>query len=144
MGDGIAPFTNIAPDALGKKAFTINRYPGVAIFDYDRDGDLDFYVTQEEGGTNFLFRNEGDGEFSEVSEESGAAAVISNSTGVAACDFDNDGYQDLYVGAHGRKGDGLDYRSADESGWSEGGYLGQAVPQQGRWDVQGCDSVGVW
>ena len=113
--DGIAPFVNIAPDALGKKAFTINRYPGVAIFDYDRDGDMDFYVTQEEGGPNFLFRNEGDEAFSEVSEESGAAAVISNSTGVAACDFDNDGYQDLYVGAHGRKGDGLDYRSADES-----------------------------
>ena len=113
--DGISPFVNIAPDALGKKAFTINRYPGVAIFDYDRDGDMDFYVTQEEGGPNFLFRNEGDSEFSEVSEESGAAAVISNSTGVAACDFDNDGYQDLYVGAHGRKGDGLDYRSADES-----------------------------
>ena len=114
-GDGIAPFTNIAPEALGKKAFTINRYPGVAIFDYDRDGDLDFYVTQEEGGPNFLFRNDGDSGFSEVSEGSGAAAVISNSTGVAACDFDNDGYQDLYVGAHGRKGDGLDYRSADES-----------------------------
>lgn len=115
LGDGIVPFTNIAPDALGKNAFTINRYPGVAIFDYDRDGDMDFYVTQEEGGPNFLFRNEGDLDFSEVSEESGAAAVISNSTGVAACDFDNDGYQDLYVGAHGRKGDGLDYRSADES-----------------------------
>ena len=115
LGDGIAYFTNIAPDALGKKAFTINRYPGVAIFDYDRDGDMDFYVTQEEGGPNFLFRNEGDSEFSEVSEEAGVSAVISNSAGVAACDFDNDGYQDLYVGAHGRKGDGLDYRSADES-----------------------------
>ena len=115
LDDGIAPFTNIAPDALDKKAFIINRYPGVAIFDYDRDGDLDFYVTQEEGGPNFLFRNDGDSEFAEVSEGSGAAAVISNSTGVAACDFNNDGYQDLYVGAHGRKGDGLDYRSADES-----------------------------
>ena len=112
---GVAPFANIAPDALGKKAFIINRYPGVAIFDYDRDGDMDFYVTQEEGGPNFLFRNEGEVEFSEVSEEAGVAAVVSNSAGVAACDFDNDGYQDLYVGAHGRKGDGLDYRSADES-----------------------------
>ena len=113
--NGVAPFTNIAPDALGGKAFVINRYPGVAIFDYDRDEDMDFYVTQEEGGPNFLFRNEGGAEFSEVSEEAGVAAVESNSTGVAACDFDNDGYQDLYVGAHGRKGDGLDYRSADES-----------------------------
>ncbi len=113
-GDGIAPFVNIAPEALGKKAFTINRYPGVAIFDYDRDGDQDFYVTQEEGGPNFLFRNEGNATFSEVSQDAGVAAVVSNSTGVAACDINNDGYQDLYVGAHGRKGDGLDYRSAAE------------------------------
>ena len=111
---GIVPFTDIAQEALGNSAFTINRYPGVAIFDYDRDGDLDFYVTQEEGGPNFLFRNDGDEVFTEVSESVGAAAVDSNSTGVAACDFDNDGYQDLYVGAHGRKGDGLDFRSADD------------------------------
>ena len=109
---GIVPFTDIAREALGKSALTINRYPGVAIFDYDRDGDLDFYVTQEEGGPNFLFRNDGDEAFTEVSESAGVAAVDSNSTGVAACDFDNDGYQDLYVSAHGRKGDGLDFRSA--------------------------------
>ena len=111
---GIVPFTDIARESLGKSALTINRYPGVAIFDFDRDGDLDFYVTQEEGGPNFLFRNDGDEAFTEVSESAGAAAVDSNSTGVAACDFDNDGYQDLYVGAHGRKGDGLDFRSADD------------------------------
>ncbi len=109
--DGLAPFANIATEALGKNAFTINRYPGVAIFDYDRDGDLDFYVTQEEGGPNFLFRNDGEESFTEVSESAGVAGVDSNSTGVAACDFNNDGYQDLYVGAHGRKGDGLDFRS---------------------------------
>ena len=113
--NAIVPFSNIAPDALAENAFTINRYPGVAIFDYDRDGDQDFYVTQEEGGPNFLFRNDGDGEFSQVSEEAGVAAVLSNSTGVTACDVNNDGYQDLYVGAHGRKGDGLDYRSAEQS-----------------------------
>ncbi len=106
------PFTDIAREALGKNAFTINRYPGVAIFDYDRDGDLDFYVTQEEGGPNLLFRNDGEESFTEVSDAAGVSAVDSNSTGIVACDFNNDGYQDLYVGAHGRKGDGLDFRSA--------------------------------
>lgn len=109
---GIVPFTDIAREALGKNAFTINRYPGVAIFDYDRDGDLDFYVTQEEGGPNLLFRNDGEESFTEVSDAAGVSAVDSNSTGIVACDFNNDGYQDLYVGAHGRKGDGLDFRSA--------------------------------
>ncbi len=114
---GAAAFANIAPDALGDSAFTINRYPGVAIFDYDRDGDLDFYVTQEEHGPNFLFRNDGnDGDgvpaFTEIGGAAGVSAEHSNSSGAAACDFDNDGFQDLYVGAYGRKGDGLDFRSA--------------------------------
>ena len=114
-GDGAPYFSNIAPDALGKNAFVVNRYPGVAIFDYDRDGDQDFYVTQQEGGPNFLFRNDGDGAFSEVSAQAGVAAEDSNSSGVAACDVNNDGFQDLYVGARGRHGDALDFRSADAS-----------------------------
>ena len=112
--DEVAPFTNIAPQTLGDKAFIINRYPGVAIFDYDRDGDLDFYVTQHHGAPNFLFRNDGDGAFQEVAQQAGIAAVESASMGVAACDFNNDGYQDLYVGSQGRFGDGLDFRSIDQ------------------------------
>ncbi|MCH7970663.1 MAG: VCBS repeat-containing protein [Chloroflexi bacterium] len=118
--DEFAPFQNIAPQ-IGTDALIENRYPGVAIFDFDRDGDLDFYVTSAEsnalfqitrGGPNKLFRNDGDGRFTEVAASAGVAAETHNSTAVAACDFDNDGYQDLYVGAQGRIGDNLDYRSA--------------------------------
>ena len=109
----VAPFTNIAPQALGDNAFVINRYPGVAIFDYDRDSDQDFYVTQAEGGPNLLFRNEGNGTFREVGRHAGISADNSNSTGVVACDINNDGYQDVYVGSRGRHRDALDFRSAD-------------------------------
>jgi len=118
----VVPFTNVAPEVLGEKRLIDNRYPGVVIFDYDRDGDLDFYVTAAEehallpvtaGGPNLLFRNNGDGSYAEVAEEAGVAAAVSNSSGAIACDFNNDGYQDLYVGAHGRIGDNLDYRSTD-------------------------------
>ena len=44
----------------------------VTVYDFDRDGDLDFYVTSAEvnapiqivrGGANRLFRNDGDGQF---------------------------------------------------------------------------------
>ena len=117
--DEFAPFQNIAP-LIGSEALIENRYPGVAIFDYDRDGDLDFYVTSSEanavfqitrGGPNKLFRNDGDNVFTEVADGAGVAAASHNSTAVAACDLDNDGYQDLYVGAQGRIGDNLDYRS---------------------------------
>ncbi len=116
--DEFTPFQNIAPQ-IGDDALIENRYPGVAIFDFDRDGDLDFYVTSAEsnavfqitrGGANKLFRNDGN-IYTDVAASAGVAADAHNSTAVAACDFDNDGYQDLYIGAQGRIGDNLDYRS---------------------------------
>ncbi len=122
----VQPFRNISFDALGLDALIDNVYPGAALFDYDRDGDLDIYVTQADatsphadflietkGGPNRLFRNEGNLGFVEVASEAGVEAANHNSTGVAACDFDNDGYQDLYVAGYGRIGDMLDYRSVD-------------------------------
>ena len=41
-------------------------------------------------------------------------AVESFSTGAVACDVDNDGYQDLYVGAWGNPDDGLDFRAPSD------------------------------
>ena len=127
MAEPIEPFTNIAPLVLvdpetGEDLWMIeNRHPGVAIFDYDRDGDMDVYVTSAEsgallpdttGGPNRLFRNDGDFLFREVAAGAGVDLPLANSTGVAACDIDNDGYQDLYVASYGRIGDNLDYRAA--------------------------------
>jgi hypothetical protein len=120
-GAEFRPFTNVAPDLLGEHAEIKNRYPGVAIFDFDRDGDLDFYVTSAESGApieqargeaNKLFRND-NGAYTDVAESAGVAASTHNSSAVAACDFNNDGYQDLYVGAMGRVGDDLDYLSTE-------------------------------
>jgi uncharacterized membrane protein YraQ (UPF0718 family) len=117
--DEFGPFQNIAA-RIGTDALIENRYPGVAIFDFDRDGDLDFYVTSAEshaiveiarGGPNKLFRNDGEGRFVDVADAAGVTAATQNSTAVAVCDFDNDGYQDLYVGGQGRIGDDLDYHS---------------------------------
>ena len=42
----IPAFANIARDAMGSAYRVINYRPGVAIFDYDRDGDNDIYLTQ--------------------------------------------------------------------------------------------------
>ena len=121
MQEPVAPFTNIAPAVLGDDFLIENRHPGVAIFDYDRDGDLDFYVSSAEinallpdttGDSNKLFRNDGNNTYTEVATQAGVDAPEANSTGVAACDIDNDGYQDLYVASYGRIGDGLDYRAA--------------------------------
>ena len=79
---------------------------GVALFDYDRDGFLDIYFTngaaipslQKTGATfqNRLYRNNHDGTFTDVTERAGVGG-IGYSMGVAAADYDNDGWVDLYV-----------------------------------------------
>ena len=117
--EDLVSFTNIAPDALsnGRDFWADqvwNYRPGVVIFDYDRDGDLDFYITAESGYANLLYRNEGSNAFVNVAGSAGVRAVKSNSSGAVACDVNNDGFQDLYVGARGVTGKGLDYRSALE------------------------------
>ena len=111
--DEIVPFVDIAATALGDKASLDNPLPGVAIFDYDRDGKLDLYFTQTGGRPNYLFHNEGSDSYRELAEEAGVAAVKSNSTGVAACDVDNDGFQDLYVAAETNRQGPSDWNSPE-------------------------------
>ncbi|MEY3399152.1 MAG: hypothetical protein RL220_1746 [Bacteroidota bacterium] len=63
--------------------------------DYDNDGDLDTYVTNNPSG-NILYRNNGSGEFDEVAEEAGVA-LGDHSWAGQFFDYDNDTYLDLHV-----------------------------------------------
>lgn len=73
---------------------------GQAWGDYDNDGWLDLYVTGNLGPSK-LFRNNGDGTFS-LSPLNEQVALPNVKTGGAVwADYDNDGWQDLYVLAHG-------------------------------------------
>jgi len=79
---------------------------GVAVFDYNNDGLLDIFFTNgaeipsleksDPRYWNRLFRNNGDGTFTDVTETAGLKGV-GYSMGVAAGDYDNDGFVDLYV-----------------------------------------------
>ena len=79
---------------------------GVALFDYNNDGLLDIFFTNgaaipsleksDHSYWNRLFRNNGDGTFTDVTEKAGLQG-IGYSMGVAAGDYDNDGFVDLYV-----------------------------------------------
>ena len=75
--------------------------PGVALLDYDRDGDLDVYVTNGPGGDNSLFSNQlvetGQLSFLDVAVAAGVAARDQDSSGVCFGDTDNDGDPDLLV-----------------------------------------------
>ena len=110
----IVPFTNIVDTALLDGYGVWNDRPGVVIFDYDRDGDMDFYITQMAGYDNMLYRNNGDDTFSDVGAQAGAALTDTHSTGAVACDVNNDGFQDLYVGAWGNPADDLGFRSPQQ------------------------------
>ena len=75
---------------------------GAEWVDYDCDGNLDLFVTHNQGrlmdrsSPNLLFHNNGNGTFTEVSKEAG---LVSNYTTIAGAwgDYDNDGYPDLFV-----------------------------------------------
>lgn len=79
---------------------------GAALFDFDNDGYLDLYLVQSgalgdaSSGGNRLYRNRGNGTFEDVTESSGAG-VRGYGMGVAAGDYDNDGFTDLYVTNYG-------------------------------------------
>ena len=67
---------------------------GCAAADYDRDGDLDLYVTNY--GPNVLYRNEGNGQFRDIGKAAGVD-LAGWSTGASFGDYDGDGDLDLYV-----------------------------------------------
>jgi len=83
---------------------------GVAIFDYDNDGWPDIFLvngTRLEGlpsGTppsNHLYRNNHDGTFTDVTAEAGLTAT-GWGQGVCVGDYDNDGWEDIYVTYYGK------------------------------------------
>jgi enediyne biosynthesis protein E4 len=79
---------------------------GVAVLDYNNDGWPDIYFVNgaaipslEKSGPehhNRLFRNNGDGTFTDVTLQAGVAGA-GYGMGVAAADFDNDGFTDLFI-----------------------------------------------
>jgi enediyne biosynthesis protein E4 len=94
-------------NSVSPKRYTIETMTGgVALFDYNNDGLLDIFFTNgaaipslektDSSYWNRLFRNNGDGTFTDVTEKAGLEG-IGYSMGVAAGDYDNDGFVDLYV-----------------------------------------------
>jgi hypothetical protein len=75
---------------------------GVSIVDFDRDGWQDIYATNSgEGSFNALYRNNRDGTFTDVAKEMNVADINQKETGVSTGavwgDYDNDGFEDLFV-----------------------------------------------
>ena len=104
-------FTHLAPKLDAKLDHIMPQVASmgaaVSIVDFDRDGWEDVYVTNSgEGSQNHLYRNQGDGTFKDVAAEMGVADVNRAETGVSTGavwgDYDNDGYEDLFLYKWGR------------------------------------------
>jgi enediyne biosynthesis protein E4 len=115
-------FVNVAPQAgltmrnINGEAATKNYIiettgGGVAIFDYDRDGWPDIYLTSGQNlhgepdadgpPTGHLYHNNHDGTFSDVTKQAGLDAT-GWAQGACVGDYDNDGWDDLYVTYYGK------------------------------------------
>jgi len=84
---------------------------GIAVGDYNRDGKVDFCITNFSDDYDTLYRNEGDATFTDVSYRAGIGNVTIPflGWGIGFIDYDNDGLLDLFI-ANGHVYPGVDQR----------------------------------
>lgn len=90
--DADGKFTNVTEQAgLAVKGWGM----GVAVADFDNDGNLDLFVTGY--GHSVLYRGLGNCKFKDFTEKAGLSGITGFATGAAWGDYDRDGYVDLFV-----------------------------------------------
>jgi hypothetical protein len=144
-------------DFIHQNSATSNKYlietmgGGVALFDYDNDGRLDIFFTNgalisdpmpdgqkpDKSNKKFwnrLYHQNADGTFTDVTERAGLTGMPQGyySMGVAVGDYDNDGFEDLYLTGYGgnilyhNNGDGTFTDVTEKAGVKGGGWSASA------------------
>ncbi len=162
-------------DVTAKAGIKVNGWSISSTWlDYDKDGCTDLFVGRYvkfdpkyrnyyaadnypgpldyAGETNLLFHNNCNGTFTDVSEKSGISAFVGRTMGVTAADYDNDGWDDIYV-ANDRtenflfhnKHDGTFEEVANDTGTAFG-QNGEATSSMGPvfTDFEGRGVLDLW
>ena len=150
---GAAVYVTLPPSRTGihfvhDNAHSSRRYlpesmgPGVAIFDYDHDGWMDLYFTNS-GPSDFfhpvkplrnaLYHNNHDGTFTDVTEKAGVPGR-GFGIGVSTCDYNNDGWTDLFITNYGRN---ILYRNNGDGTFTD-------VTEKAGLDAPGLYTAAVW
>lgn len=109
--DGNWRFTDVTQaSGLGDTAHSL----GVAVADYDGDGDLDVYVTNF--GPNRLYANNGNGTFADMTQPAGVGDGDKLGAGACFFDMDQDGDLDLFSSSY------VDFSYARHRPETRGGY----------------------
>ena len=137
---------NVSGSPVDKQFLLEEMGGGVALFDYDNDGWLDIFLVngtsfdpavQAQRPTSYLFHNNRDGTFTDVTRKAG---LTHSGWGQGCCvgDYDNDGFDDLFVSYWGR--DVLYHNNGDGTFTDVSEKAGVAGPPQ-RWAPAAASST---
>jgi hypothetical protein len=139
---GLGGARNVSGSPVHKRYLLEEMGGGVALFDYDNDGWLDIFLvngtTFQTGSarkpSSYLFRNNRDGTFTDVTQKAG---LTYSGWGQGCCvgDYDNDGFDDLFVSYWGRNV--LYHNNGDGTFTNVSEKAGVAGPG-GRWGAGCC------
>lgn len=135
---GLSAFRNVQGSADAKPHIIEVMGGGATFLDYNNDGNLDILLVRgstiekyrKDGGDPVcaLYRGDGKGHFTDVTRESGLEASHGWGMGVAVADYDNDGWQDIFIAGYGRnflfrnRHDGTFEDVAEKAGVRGGGW----------------------